>query len=152
MPSSLRLQRLTSLGLGHLNFTVKMAAINNNDGPSRSGRAGSSGEDAQRNGSIALKGRACVQGAAVLERIANRSKQVRHATVRAPGREHDQAYGSRKVWKQMGREGLREARCRVRRLMRELGLVGVVRGRAWITTTQPDAVAEWPADVPEADP
>ena len=44
-------------------------------------------------------------------------------------REHDQAYGSRKVLKQMGREGLREARCRVRRLMRELGLVGVVRGR-----------------------
>ena len=41
------------------------------------------------------------------------------------------SYGARKVWKQMGREGLREARCRVRRLMRELGLVGAVRGRAW---------------------
>jgi len=36
-------------------------------------------------------------------------------------RENDQAYGSRKVWKQLGREGLREARCRVRRLMRDLG-------------------------------
>jgi len=62
-------------------------------------------------------------------------------------REHDQAYGSRKVWKQMGREGLREARCRVRRLMRELGLVGVVRGQAWTTTTQPDAAAAHPADL-----
>ncbi len=63
--------------------------------------------------------------------------------------EHDQAYGSRKVWKQMGREGLHAARCRVRRLMRELGLVGVVRGRAWTPTTQPDAAAARPADLVE---
>jgi transposase InsO family protein len=63
--------------------------------------------------------------------------------------DHDQAYGSRKVWKQMGREGLHAARCRVRRLMRELGLVGVVRGRAWTTTTQPDAAAARPADLVE---
>ncbi len=62
-------------------------------------------------------------------------------------REHDQAYGSRKVWRQMGREGLREARCRVRRLMRDLGLVGVTRGRAWTTTTQPDVAAARPADL-----
>jgi putative transposase len=50
--------------------------------------------------------------------------------------ENQRVYGPRKVWKQMGREGLREARCRVRRLMREMGLAGAVRGRAWITTTQ----------------
>ena len=61
--------------------------------------------------------------------------------------EQQQVYGSHKVWKQMGREGLREARCRVRRLMRELGLRGVVRGRAWTTTTQPDATADRPADL-----
>jgi putative transposase len=73
--------------------------------------------------------------------------EVLKAIIQRIWREHDQAYGSRKVWKQMGREGLREARCRVRRLMRELGLVGVVRGRAWTTTTQPHAVAEWPADL-----
>ena len=36
----------------------------------------------------------------------------------------------------MGREHLRAARCRVRRLMREMGLAGAVRGRAWTTTTQ----------------
>ena len=51
-------------------------------------------------------------------------------------REHHQAYGAHKVWKQMGREGFHEARCRVRRLMRALGLRGVVRGRAWTITTQ----------------
>jgi putative transposase len=62
-------------------------------------------------------------------------------------REHDQAYGAHKVWKQMGREGLREARCRVRRLMRALGLRGVVRGRAWTTTTQADTAAARPADL-----
>jgi putative transposase len=73
--------------------------------------------------------------------------EVLKAIIQRIWREHDQAYGSRKVWKQMGREGLREARCRVRRLMRELGLVGVVRGRAWTTTTQPDATAERPADL-----
>jgi putative transposase len=56
--------------------------------------------------------------------------------------EQQQVYGSRKVWKQMGREGLREARCRVRRLMRDLGLSGAVRGRAWITTTQPAAITD----------
>jgi putative transposase len=56
--------------------------------------------------------------------------------------EHHQVYGPRKVWKQMGRENLRAARCRVRRLMREMGLAGAVRGRAWTTTTQPGPDAE----------
>jgi putative transposase len=75
--------------------------------------------------------------------------EVLKAIIQRIWHEHDQAYGSRKVWKQMGREGLRAARCRVRRLMRELGLVGVTRGRAWTTTTQPDAAAERPVDLVE---
>jgi putative transposase len=62
-------------------------------------------------------------------------------------REHDQAYGAHKVWKQMGRERLHAARCRVRRLMRDLGLRGVVRGRAWTTTTHADLAAPQPADL-----
>ena len=62
---------------------------------------------------------------------------VLRAIIRRIWNENQQVYGPRKVWKQMGREGLRAARCRVRRLMRELGLAGAVRGRAWITTTQP---------------
>jgi putative transposase len=73
--------------------------------------------------------------------------EVLKAIIQRIWRENDQAYGSRKIWKQMGREGLREARCRVRRLMRDLGLVGVVRGRAWTTTTQADATAARPADL-----
>jgi transposase InsO family protein len=73
--------------------------------------------------------------------------EVLKAIIRRIWTEQRQVYGSRKVWKQMGREGLRAARCRVRRLMRELGLVGAVRGRAWITTTQPDPTAARPADL-----
>jgi transposase InsO family protein len=63
--------------------------------------------------------------------------------------EHHQVYGPRKVWKQMGRENLRAARCRVRRLMREMGLAGAVRGRAWTTTTQPRATTDQPHDLVE---
>jgi putative transposase len=47
----------------------------------------------------------------------------------------------------MGREGLREARCRVRRLMRAMGIAGAVRGRAWITTTQASPEADRPRDL-----
>jgi putative transposase len=50
--------------------------------------------------------------------------------------DHHQVYGLRKVWKQLLREGVRVARCTVRRLMRAMGLRGAVRGRAWIPTTQ----------------
>jgi transposase InsO family protein len=61
---------------------------------------------------------------------------VRRAIIRRIWQENQQVYGPRKAWKQMGRERLRAARCRVRRLMRDMGLAGAVRGRAWITTTQ----------------
>jgi putative transposase len=61
--------------------------------------------------------------------------------------ENDRVYGPRKVWKQMGREGLREARCRVRRLMRAMGLGGVRRGRAWTTTTQSSPAVARPRDL-----
>jgi transposase InsO family protein len=63
--------------------------------------------------------------------------------------EHHQVYGPRKVWKQMGRENLRAARCRVRRLMRDMGLAGAVRGRAWTTTTQPGPAADRRRDLVE---
>jgi transposase InsO family protein len=60
--------------------------------------------------------------------------------------EHQQVYGLRKVWKQLRREGIRVARCTVERLMRDMGLRGAVRGRAWKVTTQSDAAAMRPAD------
>ena len=73
--------------------------------------------------------------------------EVVRAIIRRIWNEHQQVYGPRKVWKQMGREGLHEARCRVRRLMREMGLVGAVRGRAWTTTTDSTPGADRPPDL-----
>ena len=58
-----------------------------------------------------------------------------------------QAYGSRKVWRQLkAREGVVVARCTVERIMRGLGLKGVVRGRAFRVTTQGSAEVR-PADL-----
>jgi putative transposase len=56
------------------------------------------------------------------------------------------AYGAVKIWRQLHREGIPVARCTVERLMRELGLQGVRRGRRWRTTT-PDDQAARPADL-----
>ena len=48
-------------------------------------------------------------------------------------------------WRQLGREVIRVARCTVARLMRVLGLQGVVRGRK-ARTTVPDPSAACPLD------
>jgi putative transposase len=45
-----------------------------------------------------------------------------------------QCYGARKIWRQLHREGIAVARCTVERLMRQLGIAGVVRGRPRRTT------------------
>jgi transposase InsO family protein len=58
-----------------------------------------------------------------------------------------EVYGVRKVWQQLRREGHAVARCTVQRLMDQLGLRGVVRGRRFKTTTQPDTAAPRPADL-----
>jgi hypothetical protein len=50
-------------------------------------------------------------------------------------------YGARKVWRQLGREGITVARCTVERLMGVLGLQGAVRGRR-CRTTVPDEAAD----------
>ena len=47
-------------------------------------------------------------------------------------------YGARKVWRQLGREAFVVARCTVERLMRSMGLSGVVRGRKCRTTIADD--------------
>ena len=59
-------------------------------------------------------------------------------------------YGARKVWRQLHREEITVARCTVERLMGELGLEGVRRGKTRRTTT-PDAAAARPADLVERD-
>jgi putative transposase len=57
-----------------------------------------------------------------------------------------QVYGARKIWRQLGREGTRVGRDRVARLMRELGIRGVVRGKPRRTTT-PDPSDQRPTDL-----
>ncbi len=54
-------------------------------------------------------------------------------------------YGVRKVWRQLGREGIVAARCTVARLMRTMGLQGIVRGKK-VRTTMPDPAAACPLD------
>lgn len=53
--------------------------------------------------------------------------------------ENFEAYGARKVWRQLRREQVEVARCTVERLMRSLGLQGVVRGRKCCTTVADEA-------------
>jgi putative transposase len=55
---------------------------------------------------------------------------------------HDnyQVYGARKIWRQLHREGVLVGRDRVARLMRSLGIAGVVRGKTRRTTV-PDPAA-----------
>ena len=55
-------------------------------------------------------------------------------------------YGAYKVWRQLNREQITVARCTVERLMRSLGLRGVVRGHSCRTTINDDA-ANRPADL-----
>jgi transposase InsO family protein len=54
-------------------------------------------------------------------------------------------YGADKVWKQMNRERIAVARCTVERLMKQLGLRGVMRGKR-ARTTIADAAAARPLD------
>src|SRR3984885_11524265 len=54
-------------------------------------------------------------------------------------------YGVRKVWRQLKREGFDAARCTVSRLMRDMGLQGVIRGKP-VKTTISDKAAPCPLD------
>ena len=60
-------------------------------------------------------------------------------------------YGTHKVWRQLNREGITVAKCTVRRLMRQLGIQGVTRGRAFTTTTKPDEMLARPRDLVDRD-
>ena len=56
-----------------------------------------------------------------------------------------QVYGAEKVWRQLAREGTATARCTVERLMKRLGLRGVMRGKV-VRTTISDRKAPCPLD------
>jgi putative transposase len=59
--------------------------------------------------------------------------------------ENYRVYGARKVWRQLLREGHSVARCTVERLMKAMGLQGVIRGKR-VRTTVPDKGAPCPHD------
>jgi putative transposase len=58
-----------------------------------------------------------------------------------------EVYGADKVWTQLNREGIAVARCTVERVMRELGLSGARRGKAFKVTTRFDERQHRPADL-----
>ena len=83
---------------------------------------------------------------------ARRSRRAQHddtlrAAIQRIWDDNEQVYGAEKVWRQLRRDGVRVARCTVERLMREMGLRGAVRGRAWIVTTHAHDTAARPADL-----
>ena len=59
--------------------------------------------------------------------------------------ENLRVYGVRKMWRQLRREGVPVARCTVARLMRDMGLAGVIRGKA-VRTTVSNKAAPCPLD------
>ena len=63
--------------------------------------------------------------------------------------ENRRVYGAERVRRELKREGTGVARCTVDRLMGDLGLVGVRRGRAWKRTTTSDETHSSPADLVE---
>jgi putative transposase len=65
--------------------------------------------------------------------------------------EHYAVYGAEKVWRQLGREGVRVGRDRVARLMRGLGLAGATRAKAARTTRPAKPAPPLPADLVRRD-
>ena len=59
--------------------------------------------------------------------------------------ENWRVYGVRKVWRQLGREGFDVARCTVARLMKSMGIQGIIRGKPQKTTI-PDKKLPCPLD------
>jgi putative transposase len=66
-------------------------------------------------------------------------------------KENRSVYGARKTWLQLNREGFAVARCSVERLMRQMGLHGVIRGGRSKKTTIVDEEAQRPADLVKRD-
>jgi len=81
------------------------------------------------------------------EKLSARTKQdiILQPDIARVFAENFEVYGVRKVWRQLGREGLNTARCTVERLMRHMGLAGVIRGKPVRTTVQ-DKAAPCPLD------
>lgn len=70
---------------------------------------------------------------------------VLRAEIRRVWEANFRVYGVRKVWRQLKREAIDAPRCQVGRLMKQMGLAGVVRGRV-VKTTRSDRAAACPLD------
>ena len=81
------------------------------------------------------------------DRLPERAKRDAELSVhiRQVFAENFSVYGVRKVWRQLTREGIAVARCTVARLMRAMGLQGVVRGKR-VKTTISDKATPCPLD------
>src|SRR6478735_5490897 len=77
----------------------------------------------------------------------HRRDETLQVAIRRVWDEHRQVYGADKVWAQLKREGIAVARCAVERLMRRLGLRGVVRGKTSIRTAIGDEASDRPLDL-----
>ncbi len=74
-----------------------------------------------------------------------RRDEALEADIRRVFAENFEVYGARKVWRQLQREGCAVARCTVERLMRIIGLQGVIRGKP-VRTTISDRATPCPQD------
>lgn len=81
------------------------------------------------------------------ERSSRRAKSDAAMSLRIDGAWEDnrKLYGARKIWHILRRDGQDVARCTVERLMRALGIRGVVRGKR-VVTTNPDTSLPCPDD------
>jgi putative transposase len=91
--------------------------------------------------------KACQADPARRSARAQRDEWLRGEIVRVHKSSFGGVYGAEKVWRQLNREGIHVARCTVERLMKEIGLVGAVRGGAYRVTTTPGGEAERPLDL-----
>ncbi|WP_261326462.1 IS3 family transposase [Rhizobium leguminosarum] len=75
-----------------------------------------------------------------VERLSARARRdtAMKIEIRRVFNENFQVYGVRKVWRQLQREGFDIARCTAARIMRMMGLQGIIRGKP-IRTTISDA-------------
>jgi len=80
---------------------------------------------------------------------AKRDEHLRGQVRRVWQQSFEGVYGADKVWRQLDREGTQAARCTVERLMRQMGLRGAVRGRAFKVTTVADESSRRPPDLVE---
>jgi putative transposase len=76
-----------------------------------------------------------------------RRDEALQGDIRRVWEEHRCVYGADKVWAQLKREGTPVARCTVERLMRSLGLRGVVRGKTNVRTTVSAELENRPLDL-----